>query len=519
MSERMADTPATSELRRSRSNRMLAGVAGGLGAYFELHPAVFRVSFVVLTLMGGAGILIYLAAALVMPDEGEEDSVATAALRRRRPWVLVVLGLMAVVPLALLSEVPVWPQGDAWPFLLIAGALALWLTWFAVAGIGRGWLRAVGIVVASVAVLLVVLVAAFLATFDVHLGDGVDERTVAPASVSALDRRYELGLGELVFAVLALAGGAGILVYLALWAYARARRVWVTVLLAFVAGALVLGAIGLSGSGILGIALVVAGLWLALRRGGSLRPGAPVSYLGLGLAAIGVAVAVPGGTPTLLAPGAVAAALIIIVGPWLWRLVRDRDAERAARVRSEERAEVAARVHDSVLQTLALIQRHAGEPQRVSALARRQERELRGWLYGDLPLGDGAASLGAALSTAATDVEEVHGVRVELASAGDCPVDDRVEAVALAAREAMTNAAKFAGVDEIDVYAEVTEDAVAVFVRDRGSGFDRAAVPADRRGLVESIEGRLERAGGEARIASAPGEGTEVELHVPRRAQ
>src|ERR671919_726891 len=112
MSERMADTPATSELRRSRSNRMLAGVAGGLGAYFELHPAVFRVSFVVLTLMGGAGILIYLASALVMPDEGKEDSVATAALRRRRPWVLVVLGLMAVVPLALLSEVPVWPQGD-----------------------------------------------------------------------------------------------------------------------------------------------------------------------------------------------------------------------------------------------------------------------------------------------------------------------------------------------------------------------------------------------------------------------
>src|ERR671914_1964064 len=126
------------QLRRSRSDRTLAGVCGGLAAYFEIHPAVFRVSFVVLTLMGGAGILIYLASALVMPDEGEEDSVATAALRRRRPWVLVVLGLMAVVPLALLSEVPVWPQGDAWPFLLIAGALALWLTWFAVAGIGRG---------------------------------------------------------------------------------------------------------------------------------------------------------------------------------------------------------------------------------------------------------------------------------------------------------------------------------------------------------------------------------------------
>jgi signal transduction histidine kinase len=328
----------------------------------------------------------------------------------------------------------------------------------------------------------------------------------------------DVTLVRLVFAVLALAGGAGILVYLALWAYARARRVWLTVLLAFVSGAIVLSAIGFGAGGVFGLALVVAGLWLALRRGGSLRPGAPVSYLGLALAAIGVAIAVPGGTPTLLAPGAVAAALIIIVGPWLWRLVRDRDAERAARVRSEERADVAARVHDSVLQTLALIQRHAGEPQRVSALARRQERELRGWLYGDLPLGNGAASLGAALAAAAADVEEAHGVRVELASGGDCPLDDSVEALVLAAREAMTNAAKFAGTERIDVYAEVTDDAVAVFVHDRGAGFDRAAVPPDRRGLVDSIEGRLERAGGQATIVSAPGEGTEVELRVPRRA-
>lgn len=326
----------------------------------------------------------------------------------------------------------------------------------------------------------------------------------------------DVTLVRLVFAVLALAGGAGILIYLALWAYARARRVWLTVLLAFVAGALALGAIGLSGSGIFGIALVVVGLWLALRRGRSLRPDSPVSYWGLGLAAVGVAVAVPGGTPTLLAPGAVAAAVGLLVVPWLWRLVLDRDAERAARVRSDERAEVAARVHDSVLQTLALIQRHVHEPQRVSALARRQERELRGWLYGDFPLGDGAASLEAALLVVAADVEEVHGVRVELASSGDCPVDHRVEAVVLAAREAMTNAAKFAGVDEIDVYAEVTEDAVAVFVRDRGCGFDRAAVPADRRGLVESIEGRIERADGQATIASAPGQGTEIELRLPR---
>ena len=131
-----------------------------------------------------------------------------------------------------------------------------------------------------------------------------------------------------------------------------------------------------------------------------------------------------------------------------------------------------------MLQTLALIQRHASEPRRVAAIARRQERELRGWLYGDRPLGDEHASLVAALSAAAADVEELHGVRIELASAGDCAVDAAVSALVLAAREAMTNAAKFAGVEEIDVYVEVTDEAVAVFVRDRGAGFDRAAVPA-----------------------------------------
>ena len=201
----------------------------------------------------------------------------------------------------------------------------------------------------------------------------------------------------------------------------------------------------------------------------------------------------------------------------MWRLALDRDAERTARIRSDERSDVAARVHDSVLQTLALIQRHANEPRRVASLARRQERELRGWLYDDQPIGDENASLVAALSAAAGDVEELHGVRVELASAGDCPVDASVGAVVLAAREAMTNAAKFAGVEEIDVYVEVTDDEVSVFVRDRGAGFDRAAVPADRRGLVESIEGRLERAGGRATDRVEPGEGTEVELHLPRR--
>ena len=153
----------------------------------------------------------------------------------------------------------------------------------------------------------------------------------------------------------------------------------------------------------------------------------------------------------------------------------------------------------------------------MAAIARRQERELRGWLYADRPLGDETASLVAALSDAAADIEELHGVRVEIASSGDCPVDEAAGALVLAAREAMTNAAKFAGVEEIDVYLEVADDGVSVFVRDRGAGFDRTAVPAGRRGLAESIEGRMERAGGRATVTSSPGGGTEVELRLPRK--
>ena len=327
-------------------------------------------------------------------------------------------------------------------------------------------------------------------------------------------------LVRLVFAVLALAGGAGVVLYLALWAHAKVGRPLLTALLGLVAGSLLLLAVGFDSGAVIGIALVAGGLALALRRGGSFRPDAPISYGGLALAAVGAVLLLPGGDAptTVVAPGAVVGALLLIAGPVLWRLALDRDAERAARVRGEERAEVASRVHDSVLQTLALIQRHTSDPQRVAALARRQERDLRGWLYGDRPLGDENASLEAALSAAAADVEELHGVRIELASAGDCPVDDAVAAVVLAAREAMANAAKFAQVDVIDVYAEATGDEVAVFVRDRGTGFDRDAVPVDRRGLVESIERRLQRAGGRATVVSAPGSGTEVELRVPRGA-
>ena len=210
----------------------------------------------------------------------------------------------------------------------------------------------------------------------------------------------------------------------------------------------------------------------------------------------------------------VAAGIGLLVAP---RLARARSAaalERSERVRVEERERVAARLHDSVLQTLALIQR-SDDSRRSQGLARRQERELRAWLYGGEDL-DAPATFGAALRHAAEDVEERYGIVVDLVQPSDTGLDEPLTALVGAAREAMTNAGKHAGVEEVSVLARVTGDEASVFVRDRGSGFDRAKVPPDRHGLSESIEARLARAGGRATIVSAPGAGTEIELVLPR---
>ncbi|MCW2829875.1 MAG: ATPase [Aeromicrobium sp.] len=205
----------------------------------------------------------------------------------------------------------------------------------------------------------------------------------------------------------------------------------------------------------------------------------------------------------------------LILGPWIARLVGDLTEERRERVRSQERADVAAHLHDSVLQTLALLQRNAGDSAAVATLARRQERELRAWLYGnDEQPGD---SLVAALRASAADVEDTLHVPVEVIAVGDAPLDPDVAALARAAREAMINAAKHAGVDRIDVYLESNGRTAEVFVRDRGVGFDVAVIPPDRMGVRGSIIDRIERHGGTATIRSAPGEGTEVALSVPLR--
>jgi signal transduction histidine kinase len=216
----------------------------------------------------------------------------------------------------------------------------------------------------------------------------------------------------------------------------------------------------------------------------------------------------------------VAAALVLLLGPWWLRIARDLVLERQARARAEERSDIAAHMHDSVLQTLALIQRRAEDPQAIVQLARAQERELRSWLFeGRAPGDTDVSTLAEGVREIQRDVEARHGVPVEVVTVADCPLDEHLSAMLAAAREATVNAAKWSGAGVISVFAEVEPDKVNVAVRDRGKGFDPAAVPGDRRGVAESIHGRMSRHGGEATVQSAPGEGTKVTLTMPRSAR
>jgi signal transduction histidine kinase len=346
--------------------------------------------------------------------------------------------------------------------------------------------------------------------------------------------------------LLAVAGGSGFLLYAAYWLVLPLAeeegggrlddRAWgeVAALVAIGAGAMlalqVLG-VGLPGPGFLPLVVVGFGAALVWRSAddvrrarwrasaSSRRGGLLMSLLGAGLLALGLAgfLATRGELQAaregLLSTVVVVGGLVVLVAPWAVRTLGDLQAERRERIRSQERAELAAQVHDSVLQTLALIQQNAGDSREVARLARSQERELRTWLY--RPSGPPSV-LSAVLEQAAAEVEEAHGVAVEVVHVGDAPHDGVVVALASAAREAVVNAAKHSGADLVQVYAEVEVDTATVFVRDRGGGFDPDAVPADRYGLRESVVGRLERAGGTVVVRSAPGDGTEVRLQVRR---
>ena len=349
-----------------------------------------------------------------------------------------------------------------------------------------------------------------------------------------------LGVDPLIFrvafVVAATAGGAGVLGYLVAWLVipgpdgSPRRAIPIRAGQAQVAagvGLLVLSAVLLFREWGLWVgdaltwplALVVTGAALIWRQSIGARVGAVGSR-----AALGAALVVGGGLVFLWLNDALAPTRDVVLGlvvvlvagglilaPWWLRLVRGLAAEREARIRTQERADVAAHLHDSVLQTLALMQKRADDPRAVATLARRQERELRAWLNGARAPGAGD-TLVAELERAAAEVEDTHGVAVEVVAVGDRPLDERGEAIAAAAREALVNAAKFAPGAPIQLYAEAWADGASVFVRDRGPGFDPATVPDDRRGVRESIVGRMERHGGRAVIHTEPGEGTEVEL-------
>jgi signal transduction histidine kinase len=246
----------------------------------------------------------------------------------------------------------------------------------------------------------------------------------------------------------------------------------------------------------LGVALVLAGGFAFLWANGALRPAGEA----------------------LLAALAVLIAVALIFAPSWRRLARNLAAERTERIRSQERADVGAHLHDSVLQTLALIQQSAEDPKQVATLARRQERELRGWLAGS-DSREAGDTLAAALDAAAAEVEAAVGGSVEVVAVGDCQLDECGGAVIAAAREAMLNAAKFAGEAPVSVYAELSSERVQVFVRDRGAGFDPEAVPPERRGVRESIIGRMHRVGGRATVRSLQDGGTEVEIAIDRGGQ
>jgi len=356
-----------------------------------------------------------------------------------------------------------------------------------------------------------------------------DERLVAGVCSGLADSaRVDPTLVRLVFALLALAGGAGIVAYGGAWLALpeeggtpepRWRKLLGAGALLAALG-LALRSVGLVDTFLWATILVVAGA-VVIESGAAHNPRRRRQRRIIGIALIVLAAALFAGLITgvrsqsdFLAPAGLVVLLCLVIGPWIWRLAKERDAERLARIRAQERADVAARVHDSVLQTLALVQKSADDPKRVAALARRQERELRGWLYGDRAGSEGEM-LSGVLEDAIADVEELHGVRIDLVQTGDVPLDERLEALVLATREALTNAAVHAGVAEISVFVQVGETEVTAYVRDRGSGFDKAAVAPGRQGIAESIEGRLERSGGSATIRTAPGDGTEVELRLP----
>ena len=389
---------------RSRSDRIVAGVAAGIAERLRIDPVVIRLAFVVLAFAGGLGIVVYLLAWLIVPDtDPSADRPDGSATGVRQ---IVSVGLIVAGVMVLSRKAGLWfSDPAAWSVGLVAfGSAILWTR----TDSGR----------ARVA------------------------RLASKLPRTRTDLLSGRSKGRLAAGILLVVAGMGI--------------------------------------------FLAANTSLAALR--NVAFGVMVTAIGLGLA----------------------------FGPWMYELVRQLGSERRERIRSEERAEVAAHLHDSVLQTLAMIQR-APTREEMTTLARGQERELRSWLYGRAPVAEGIETLRDALDAMAARVERMHRVAVDAVVVGDAPMDERLRALVDAAGEATTNAAKHSGAGTISVYAEVGDGTVNVFVRDEGAGFDAASMASDRRGISESIVGRMERNGGLATVSSTPAEGTEVHLELPRR--
>ncbi len=383
----MATTP-TFRLARRRSERVVAGVCGGLADSLGIPAVYVRAAFITLGTIWGLGGLIYLALWLVTLDRVEDTEPAEID-----PTQAVGLGLVFAGAMVMLAFMGWWPNPA------------------------------------------VVLTAGTLAFGTAFLTDTSKAGPLAALMDPSVDRpsriRIILGMGLLI-------GGLAIFTT--------------------------------SVGGVFEFGLV----FLA------------VSLTGLGL--------------------------VVAFGPWVRRLIHDLGEERSERVRQEERAEVAAHLHDSVLQTLALIQR-SDDPGRMAMLARHQESELRDWLYGNVPL-DGVDLVSTALKQTAAKVESDFQVPIDVVVVGDHPITDNTKPLIAASSEALVNAAKHSGAERISLYVEVEEDQLTVFVTDQGKGFELAQVGADRKGISDSIMSRLERAGGYAEVMSEPGEGTEVVMRV-----
>jgi signal transduction histidine kinase/phage shock protein PspC (stress-responsive transcriptional regulator) len=380
-------------LVRSSTDRVVLGVAGGVGERIGVDPIVVRLGFGLLVLAGGIGFVLYLIGILVSVDPDAAEPGPAPRRARLRPTIAFASVLAGV--LLVLRQAGLWFGDDVvWPMALGAiGSAVLWSR----AELGRS--RA----------------ASFVAR-----GRGAPVRTVV--------------------------------------------------------GVLLIGA---------GVSLFVA----SGRRSGLLA-NAPV------------------------AAGAALVGVVVIVGPWVGRLVRQLADERRERIRSQERAAISAHLHDSVLQTLAMIQR-ADDPRRMSNLARTQERELRSWLYGRTTPND-HPSVSGAIDSLVDQIEREHAIAVEAVSVGDASIDDEARALLAAAREALVNAAQHSGATVASLFVEIEPQRMSVYVRDQGAGFDRASVGADRRGIADSIEGRIRSVGGSAEVVSTPGSGTEVRITVPR---